>query len=78
MARQLITHNTPVFDQFPPKVYGAAVGLVVWFALAAAKEGKSGSVLSQIFLLCYHYNPVTGRYGALILSVLRVASVGRP
>jgi protein SCO1/2 len=45
-------------------------------ALAAAKEGKSGSVLSQIFLLCYHYNPVTGRYGALILSVLRVASIG--
>jgi protein SCO1/2 len=45
-------------------------------ALAAAKEGKSGSVLSQIFLLCYHYNPITGKYGALILSVLRIASVG--
>jgi hypothetical protein len=35
MARQLTTHNTPVFDQFHPKVYGVAVGLVVWFALAA-------------------------------------------
>ena len=45
-------------------------------ALAAAKEGKTGSVLSQIFLLCYHYNPITGKYGALILSVLRIASVG--
>lgn len=45
-------------------------------ALAAANQGKSGSVLSQIFLLCYHYNPITGRYGALILSVLRIASVG--
>jgi protein SCO1/2 len=45
-------------------------------ALAAAKEGKSGSVLSQLFLLCYHYNPVTGKYGGLILSILRVASVG--
>jgi protein SCO1 len=45
-------------------------------ALAAAKQGKSGSVLSQIFLLCYHYNPITGKYGALILSVLRIASVG--
>lgn len=45
-------------------------------ALAAAREGKSGSVLSQIFLLCYHYNPITGKYGAVILSVLRVASVG--
>ena len=35
MARQFTTHNTPVFDQFHPRVYGAAVGLVVWFALAA-------------------------------------------
>jgi protein SCO1/2 len=45
-------------------------------ALTAAKEGKSGSVLSQIFLLCYHYNPITGKYGHLILSILRFASVG--
>ena len=45
-------------------------------ALTAAKEGKSGSVLSQIFLLCYHYNPITGKYGALILSLLRIASIG--
>jgi protein SCO1/2 len=45
-------------------------------ALAAAKEGKSGSVLSQLFLLCYHYNPITGKYGESILSILRVASIG--
>ena len=45
-------------------------------ALAAAREGKSASVLSQIFLLCYHYNPITGKYGGFILSILRIASVG--
>lgn len=45
-------------------------------ALAAARQGKSGSVFSQIFLLCYHYNPITGKYGGLILSILRIASVG--
>ena len=45
-------------------------------ALAAARKGKSGSVLSEIFLLCYHYNPITGKYGQLILSILRVVSVG--
>ncbi|MGH8101428.1 MAG: SCO family protein [Chthoniobacterales bacterium] len=44
-------------------------------AIAAAKQGKSGSVLSQLFLLCYHYNPITGKYGGLILSILRGASV---
>jgi protein SCO1/2 len=45
-------------------------------ALVAAKEEKSSSIVSQIFLLCYHYNPITGRYGALILAILRVTSLG--
>lgn len=45
-------------------------------ALATAKAGKSSSVVSQIFLLCYHYNPITGKYGHLILSILRVVSIG--
>jgi hypothetical protein len=35
MSRQLIAHNRPVFDQFHPRIYAAAVGLVAWFALAA-------------------------------------------
>src|ERR1043165_4788969 len=45
-------------------------------ALAEAKDGKSSSVISQVFLLCYHYNPITGKYGALILSILRIVSLG--
>src|SRR5258708_36610470 len=35
MTRELVAHNKPVFDQFHPRVYGAAVGLVAWFAVAA-------------------------------------------
>jgi protein SCO1/2 len=58
-------------------VFGAAFNSTeLRDALAAARNGKSGSVLSEIFLLCYHYNPITGKYGQLILSTLRVASVG--
>lgn len=45
-------------------------------AIIAAKEEKSSSIISQVFLLCYHYNPITGRYGGLILAILRVASLG--
>ena len=45
-------------------------------AIIAAREGESGSVLSQIFLLCYHYNPITGKYGALVLSIVRIVSLG--
>jgi hypothetical protein len=35
MPRELVAHNKPVFDQFHPRIYGAAIGLVAWFALAA-------------------------------------------
>ncbi|MEH2558605.1 hypothetical protein V1286_006134 [Bradyrhizobium algeriense] len=35
MTRELVTRDAPVFDQFPPGIYGTAVGLVVWFAAAA-------------------------------------------
>jgi protein SCO1/2 len=58
-------------------VFGAAFNSTeLRDALAAASQGKSGSVRSEIFLLCYHYNPITGKYGQLILSILRFASVG--
>jgi len=35
MARELVAHNKPVFDELHPRIYGAAVGLVAWFALMA-------------------------------------------
>jgi protein SCO1 len=43
-------------------------------AIVAASNGQSGSVITQLILLCYHYNPITGKYGALALSILRVLS----
>jgi hypothetical protein len=35
MSRELVAHNRPVFDQLHSSIYATAVGLVVWFALAA-------------------------------------------
>jgi hypothetical protein len=35
MARELVTHNKPVFDQLHPSIYKVAVGLVAWFVLTA-------------------------------------------
>jgi hypothetical protein len=35
MARELVAHNKPVFEQIHPTIYGGAVGLVGWFAIAA-------------------------------------------
>jgi hypothetical protein len=35
MSKELLAHNRPRFDHFHPWIYGAAIGLVTWFALMA-------------------------------------------
>jgi protein SCO1/2 len=44
-------------------------------SLVEASSGEVGSLTDQILLLCYHYNPITGRYGLAIFSALRIAGV---
>lgn len=44
-------------------------------ALVDASSRKVGSPIQQIFLLCFHYSPVTGKYGALILGSVRVCGI---
>lgn len=41
-------------------------------ALTEAGEGQLGTFGDQILLLCYHYDPTTGRYGSLVSWLLRV------
>ncbi len=43
------------------------------FGLIEASQNKIGTMVDQVLLYCYHYNPETGRYGAVIMNVLRVA-----
>lgn len=45
-------------------------------AIIAASNGQEGSVIHELVLLCCRYNPITGKYGALILNVLRGAGIG--
>jgi protein SCO1/2 len=42
-------------------------------ALTEAGEGRIGTWTDQLLLLCYHYDPVTGRYGSLVTGLLRAA-----
>jgi protein SCO1 len=42
-------------------------------ALVEASEGKIGSVVDSLLLYCYHYDPMTGRYGLVIMRTLRLA-----
>lgn len=44
-------------------------------ALAQATAGRSGGVMQQILLLCFHYDPQTGRYSLAITKALRLAGI---
>ncbi len=41
--------------------------------LVEASEGKIGSLTDHALLYCYEYDPMTGRYGLVIMNVLRAA-----
>jgi protein SCO1/2 len=43
--------------------------------LVEASSGKVGNVIDQILLLCYQYNPITGKYTPTIMTILRIAGV---
>jgi len=45
------------------------------FALVEASEGKVGNPADALLLYCYHYDPMTGRYGLVIMRVLRLAGI---
>jgi protein SCO1/2 len=42
------------------------------FAVIEASEGRVGNVVDAAVLACYRYDPTTGRYGAAIMTLLRV------
>lgn len=44
-------------------------------ALTEAGHGRIGTWGDQLLLLCYHYDPVTGRYSPIIWTALRLAGV---
>lgn len=47
----------------------------VRLALVEASSGKIGNPVDQVLLYCYHYDPRTGKYGAVITNILRIAGV---
>ncbi len=43
--------------------------------LIEASDEKIGNVVDQLLLLCYHYDPKTGRYTAAVTRIIRGAAV---
>ncbi|HTK28787.1 MAG TPA: SCO family protein [Vicinamibacterales bacterium] len=46
------------------------------FAIVEASAGRVGTVVDSLLLYCYHYNPMTGGYGLVVMRALRLAGVG--
>jgi protein SCO1 len=42
--------------------------------LVQASQNQIGSVVDQVLLYCYHYDPDTGKYGAIISRILKLAA----
>ena len=51
---------------FPPK--DLRMGLV------EASQGKIGNAVDAVLLFCYHYDSETGKYGAMVANILRLAA----
>ena len=44
-------------------------------ALVEASNNQLGSVADQVLLLCYHYDPATGKYSAATLTAVRIGFI---
>jgi protein SCO1/2 len=42
--------------------------------LVEASLNKIGSPVDQVLLFCYHYDPATGKYGAVAINTMRIAA----
>ena len=51
---------------FPPK--DLRMGLV------EASQNKIGNAVDQVLLYCYHYDPATGKYGAVVSNMLKIGA----
>ena len=43
--------------------------------LIEASDNRIGSVVDQLLLYCYHYDPATGRYGPVIMNIMRLGGI---
>jgi protein SCO1/2 len=41
-------------------------------ALVESGEGRIGSVIDELLLYCFHYDPESGRYGLMVMNLVRL------
>jgi protein SCO1 len=45
------------------------------YSLIEASDNKVGTIIDRVLLFCYQYDPHSGKYSLVIMSVMRLASV---
>jgi protein SCO1/2 len=45
----------------------------VRLGLVEASQNKIGTPVDALMLYCFHYDPATGKYGAIVINIVRVA-----
>jgi protein SCO1/2 len=43
--------------------------------LVEASEGRIGTPVDQLLLYCFHYDPASGKYGAVVVNIVRLAGL---
>ena len=43
--------------------------------LVEASQREIGTPVDALMLYCYHYDPATGKYGAVVMNIMRLAGV---
>lgn len=43
--------------------------------LIEASDNRIGSAVDQLLLYCYHYDPATGRYGPVVMNIMRLGGI---
>jgi protein SCO1 len=47
----------------------------VRLALVEASAGRIGNPVDQVLLYCFHYDPANGKYGAVVVNIVRLAGL---
>jgi protein SCO1/2 len=47
----------------------------VRLGLVEASQNKIGNPVDQILLFCFHYDPSTGKYGAIVMNIVRLTGL---
>lgn len=45
------------------------------FGLIEASQNRIGTLIDRMLLLCYHYDPTQGKYGIVVINIVRLGGV---